>query len=225
MSNINYSQTPYLPSEVIGVVPDFTFGSVRNMVQPAFFYVAKKVDFLSSVALNVKLDPARTAETLPRLAKVWKDVSHGQPLQEVFASQFLLRLYIDTIVQGAFVAVCAVIAVSVACMGLFALSAYTAERRTKEIGVRKAMGASSADILRLLLWQFLWPVLIANLIAWPIAFLAMNWWLSGFAYRVDQPAWAFLAAGSAAVVIALGTVLYQALRVSRAKPVAALRYE
>ncbi len=218
-------QPPYLPSEVIGVVPDFTFGSVRNMVQPQFFYVAKKVDWFSSVALNVKLDPSRTAETLPRLARVWKEVSPGQPLQEVFASQFMLRLYIDTIVQGAFIAVCALIAVSVACMGLFALSAYTAERRTKEIGVRKAMGASSTDILRLLLWQFLWPVLIANLIAWPVAFLVMNWWLAGFAYRVDQPAWAFLAAGGAAVVIALGTVLFQALRVSRSKPVAALRYE
>jgi putative ABC transport system permease protein len=217
--------TPYRPSEVIGVVPDFTFGSMRNAVQPQFFYVAKKVDWFNSVALNVKLDPGRTAETLPRLARLWKDVGHGQPLQEVFASQFMLRLYIDTIVQGAFIAVCALIAVSVACLGLFALSAYTAERRTKEIGVRKAMGASSADILRLLLWQFLWPVLIANLIAWPIAFIVMNWWLQGFAYRVDQPLWAFLAAGGAAVVIALVTVLFQALRVSRAKPVAALRYE
>lgn len=224
-SSSTSDQSPYLPSEVIGVVPDFTFGSVRNMVQPQFFYVPKKVDWFTSVALNVKLDPARTAETLPRLAQTWKAVSNGQPLQEVFASQFMLRLYIDTIVQGAFIAVCALIAVSVACMGLFALSAYTAERRTKEIGVRKAMGASSGDILRLLLWQFTWPVLIANLIAWPLAFLVMNWWLAGFAYRVDQPLWPFLAAGGAAVVIALGTVLYQALRVSRAKPVAALRYE
>ena len=91
--------------------------------------------------------------------------------------------------------------------------------------MRKAMGASTGDILRLLLWQFLWPVLIANLIAWPIAFIVMNWWLQGFAYRVGQPPWTFLAAGGAAVVIALVTVLFQALRVSRAKPVAALRYE
>jgi putative ABC transport system permease protein len=221
----NNVQPPYEPSQVIGVVPDFTFGSVRDVVQPQLFFVAKKTDWFSSVALNVKLDPARTAETLPRLAKVWKDVNPGQPLQQVFASQFMLRLYIDTIVQGAFVAVCALIAVSVACLGLFALSAYTAERRTKEIGVRKAMGASTGDILRLLLWQFLWPVLIANLIAWPLAFLVMNWWLAGFAYHVDQPLWTFLAAGGAAVAIALVTVLFQALRVSRAKPVAALRYE
>ena len=218
-------QPPYRPSQIVGVVPDFTFGSVRAPIQPSFFFVAQKLDWLSSVALNIRLDPARESQTLPRIAQVWKDVSHGQPLQEVFASQFMLRLYIDTIIEGAFIAVCGLIAVSVACLGLFALSAYTAERRTKEIGVRKAMGASSVDILKLLLWQFLWPVLAANLIAWPIAFLVMNWWLQGFAYRIDQSPWTFLAAGAAAVVIALATVFFQGLRVSRAKPVSALRYE
>jgi len=217
--------SPYRSSQIIGVVPDFTFGSVRAAIQPTFFFVAQKIDFLSSVVLNIRLDPARMTQTLPRVERVWKDVSHGQPLQEVFASQFMLRLYIDTIIEGAFIAVCALIAVSVACLGLFALSAYTAERRTKEIGVRKAMGASSSDILKLLLWQFLWPVLAANLIAWPIAFLVMNWWLQGFAYRIDQSPWTFLAAGAAAVVIALATVFFQGLRVSRAKPVSALRYE
>ncbi len=216
---------PYRPSQIIGVVPDFTFGSVKSKVEPSFFYVGKKLDVFGSAILNIRLDPAQVTATVPRIDKVWKDVSHGEPLQQFFASQFMLRLYIDTLIQGAFIAVCALIAVSVACLGLFALSAYTAERRTKEIGVRKAMGASSADILRLLLWQFTWPVLIANLIAWPLAFLVMNWWLQGFAYHVDQAPWTFLAAGAAAVVIALGTVLFQALRVSRAKPVAALRYE
>jgi putative ABC transport system permease protein len=198
---------------------------VRDAVQPQFFYVAKKVDLLSSIALSVKLDPARTAETLPKLEQVWKRVSGGQPLQEVFANQFMLRLYIDTIVQGAFIAVCALIAVSVACLGLFALSAYTAERRTKEIGVRKAMGASSGDVLKLLLWQFLWPVLAANLIAWPLTFLVMRSWLEGFAYRVDQAPWTFFAAGGAAIAIALVTVFFQGLRVARAKPATALRYE
>jgi putative ABC transport system permease protein len=216
---------PYGPSEIIGVVPDFTFGSVKSRVEPSFFFVGRKNDILSSSVLNIRLDPAQMTTTVPRIDNVWKDVSHGQPLQQFFASQFMLRLYVDTLIQGAFIAVCALIAVSVACLGLFALSSYTAERRTKEIGVRKAMGASSVDILRLLLWQFTWPVLIANLIAWPLAFLVMNWWLQGFAYHVDQAPWTFLAAGAAAVVIALGTVLFQALRVSRAKPVAALRYE
>ncbi|HEY1427352.1 MAG TPA: FtsX-like permease family protein [Caulobacteraceae bacterium] len=216
---------PYRSSEIIGVVPDFTFGSVKSKIEPSFWFVGKKNDVLYSSVLNIRIDPAQMTATVPRIDKVWKDVSHGEPLTQFFANQFMLRLYVDTLIQGAFIAVCALIAVSVACLGLFALSAYTAERRTKEIGVRKAMGASSADILKLLLWQFLWPVLIANLIAWPLAFLVMNWWLQGFAYRVDQAPWTFFAAGGAAVVIALATVFVQALRVSRAKPVSALRYE
>src|SRR5690606_15511317 len=146
-------------------------------------------------------------------------------IQRAFVTLFTMRLYLDTIKQGAVITICAVIALSIACLGLFALSAYTTERRTKEIGVRKAMGASSADILRLLLWQFTLPVLWANLIAWPASWLVMNWWLKGFAYRVDLAPWTFAAATGGAVVIALATVFFHALRVARAKPVTALRYE
>jgi putative ABC transport system permease protein len=115
--------------------------------------------------------------------------------------------------------------VSIACLGLFALSAYTAERRTKEIGIRKAMGATSADILRLLLWQFTQPVLLANVLALPVAWLVMNNWLKGFAYHVSMAPWTFVAAAGVAVLIAWGTVFAHALRVSRARPVGALRYE
>jgi putative ABC transport system permease protein len=216
---------PPRPSQIVGVVPDFTFGSVRQPIEPTLYFIGVKTNVLSSAVLNVKLDRARIAETLPLIDRAWRQVSGGQPLQRFFADQFMLRLYIDTLIQGAFIAVCASIAVSIACLGLFALSAYTAERRTKEIGVRKAMGAGSGDILKLLLWQFARPVLIANLIAWPAAWFIMTWWLEGFAYRVDLAPWTFLLAGAVAVVIALATVFFHALRVARAKPVGALRYE
>jgi putative ABC transport system permease protein len=143
----------------------------------------------------------------------------------VFLDQFTMRLYIDTIVQGATIAAAAIVALSIAALGLFALSAYTTERRTKEIGVRKAMGASTSDILKLLLWEFSKPVLVANLFAWPAAWLIMDWWLKGFAYRVGLAPWTFLAASAGAVAIALATVFVHALKVARARPVAALRYE
>ena len=143
----------------------------------------------------------------------------------IFVDQFTMRLYIDTIIQGATIAAAAIVALSIAGLGLFALSAYTTERRTKEIGVRKAMGASTADILKLLLWEFSKPVLLANLVAWPAAWLLMDWWLKGFAYRVDQTPWIFLAASAGAVAIALATVCVHALKVARARPVNALRYE
>jgi putative ABC transport system permease protein len=136
-----------------------------------------------------------------------------------------MRLYIDTLTQGAVIVIAAIVALTIAALGLFGLSAYTTERRTKEIGVRKAMGASTTDILRLLMWQFTQPVLWANLIAWPVSFLILRWWLRGFAYHVDLAPWTFAAAAAGALLIAWATVFVHALRVARAKPVRALRYE
>jgi putative ABC transport system permease protein len=216
---------PYRTSEIVGVIPDISFGSVRQKVPPTFYYVGPKTDVLGSLALNIKLAPEHRAETVQAIDRLWTSIGRGQPLQQYFADQFLLRLYIDNLIQGGFIGVCALIAISIAALGLFALSAFTAERRTKEIGVRKAMGATSGDILKLLLWQFTKPVLWANLIAWPAAFLLLRWWLSGFAYHVDVAPWTFAAAGAAALVIAWATVLAHALNVARAKPVSALRYE
>ncbi len=217
---------PSQASEVIGVAPDFTFGTVRQKIPATFFYVGPKTDMLNSVALNIKLNAAHPAETVKQIDKVWAKMSGGAPLQQYFANQFLLiKNYIDNVIQGGFIAICALIAVSIACLGLFALSAYTAERRTKEIGIRKAMGARSSDILRLLLWQFAKPVLWANVLALPVAWFAMDSWLKGFAYHVDLTPWTFVAAASAGVVIALATVFFHALRVARARPVSALRYE
>ena len=213
------------PSTVLGVVPDFNFGSARAKITPAAYLIPPKVaNQFDSMALNVRLDPAKKAQTLLAIDGVWKRFGKG-PIIRYFVDQFMLRLYVDTIVQGAMITACALVALSIGCLGLFALSAYTTERRTKEIGIRKAMGASSADILRLLLWQFTQPVLWANLIALPAAWFVMNWWLKGFAYHVDMAPWTFAVAAAAGIVIAWGTVFVHALRVSRARPVGALRYE
>jgi putative ABC transport system permease protein len=217
------------PSVVLGVVPDFSFASARAKIAPAAFMIPPKVgnqfdSQFNSMALNVRLDPARKAEALPAIDKLWKRFGNG-PIIRYFVDQFLLRLYVDTIVQGAMITACAIVALSIACLGLFALSAYTTERRTKEIGIRKAMGASSTDILRLLLWQFTQPVLWANLLAMPVAWLVLRSWLEGFAYHVDVAPWTFVVAAAVAVVIAWGTVFFHALRVARARPVGALRYE
>ena len=215
---------PARPSQVIGVVPDFTLGSVRQPIEPTLFAIGRNVP-PNSVALAVKLDGRQIPETLAAIDRLWKRVGHGEPMLRVFVDLFTLRLYLDTIIQGATIAIAAVIALSIAALGLFALSAYSTERRTKEIGIRKAMGASSGEILRLLIWEFTKPVLWANMIAWPASWLIMNWWLKGFAYHVDLAAWTFAAAAAGALAIAWATVFVHALHVARAKPVGSLRYE
>jgi putative ABC transport system permease protein len=222
----NPTATPHpKPSQVIGVVPDFTFGSLRTKISPTIYNILPAgPEDLFNVVLNVRLDPNRKPETLAAIDRLWKRVGRG-PVIRYFVDQFMLRLYVDVVVQGAVITACAIVALSIACLGLFALSAYTTERRTKEIGIRKAMGASSADILKLLLWQFTQPVLWACLIALPAAWLVMNWWLQGFAYRISLAPWTFLAAAVVGILIAWSTVFVHALRVSRARPVGALRYE
>ena len=119
----------------------------------------------------------------------------------------------------------ALVAALLACLGLFGLSLSTAERRIKEIGVRKAMGADRGDVLRLLLWQFCQPVLLANLLAWPAAWWLMRRWLAEFPYHVELQWWVFVLGSAAVVIVALVTVTGQALAAARAKPVLALRYE
>jgi putative ABC transport system permease protein len=122
-------------------------------------------------------------------------------------------------------AVFAAFAILISCLGLFGLAAFTAERRTKEIGIRKVLGARTRDIVRLLVWQFTRPVLLANLIAWPVAFLAMRNWLNEFESRIDIGPTPFVLAGLLALAVATGTIFVHAVRAARAHPIHALRYE
>ena len=118
-----------------------------------------------------------------------------------------------------------ILAVIIGCLGLFGLAAFTAERRTKEIGIRKVLGARTRDIVRLLVWQFSRPVIIANLIAWPIAWWMMRDWLNNFDQRIALGPTPFLIAAAIALAIAVGTVMGHAIRVARSNPIHALRYE
>jgi putative ABC transport system permease protein len=211
---------PMAPSRIIGVVPDIP-KTVRLATLPSLYFVDPGVSYF----VNVRLTGQDVQGTVKAIANTWKRTSADQPLNALFLSQSRLTLYLDLIVQGTTIAICAGLAVLIACLGLFALSAYTTERRTKEIGVRKALGADTRQVVLLLLWQFTIPVLIATAIAVPIGFLAMGWWLRGFAYHVPMSAWTFVLAAVMAMGIAWVTVTYQSLIVARAKPVNALRYE
>jgi putative ABC transport system permease protein len=212
---------PSMPSQVVGVVSDFTLGTVRDPIRPMLYFVEPA----ETRYVLFKLDGRQLPETLRAIEAIWKRTGHDRPAGYVFESQVTQELYRDVITQGAVLAILSGLAISIACLGLFALAAFTTERRTKEIGVRKAMGAETWDVVKLLIWQFTKPVLWANLIAWPLAFWAMDHWLHGFAYHVDLPVWLFLSASAAAVLIAWVTVAGHSWLVARAKPATALRYE
>jgi putative ABC transport system permease protein len=214
---------PSRASQIVGVVDDFSMQTIREPIRPMLYYV----DPLSTMDgyLAVRVSGHETAAVLTRIARQGPALGLKRPLVLRFYSQIAQDLYADIIHQSLAVAVSAGIAMFIACLGLFGLAANTAERRTKEIGIRKAMGASNADIVRLLLQSFAQPVLWANLIAWPVAWWAMSRWLSGFAYRIGLSPWFFVAAGAAALAIAGLTVTAHAIRVARAKPIRALRYE
>jgi len=206
---------------VIGVIPDFPMDSIRQAVKPTLYYVNQSM----LGVLSIRLVGRRIPETLQAIDRLWSRSGQPSPIDRSFLDDFYRQLYAEINLQAWLFGVFAAIAVFLACLGLFGLSVFTVQRRTKEIGIRKAMGANSGDILRLLLWQFTQPVLWANLIAWPIAALALSRWLHGFAYHVELEPWMFAAAGAAALMIAVFTVGTHCLVVARGNPVSALRYE
>jgi putative ABC transport system permease protein len=209
------------PSAVVGIVPDFTIGSVRKAIEPTVYYIQPQASF----ALVLKLDGQRIPETMRALEAEWKKAASGGPLIGQFMSQIINDRYADIQRQTRLFAAFSAVAIVIASLGLLGLAVFTAERRTREIGLRKVMGASRSDILRFIGWQFARPVVLANLVAWPCAWFFMRRWLDGFAYRVDLGPTAFLAASGLAVLIALVTVTGHALLVARARPAEALRYE
>jgi len=206
---------------IAAVVPDFSLHDVREVVQPTIYRQGPE----SQDLLNVRLRGRDIPETLQAIDRLWSTVGDGDATPRTFLSDQMQKLYLSMLREGQLFAIFAGLAVVLACLGLFGLSIAAAERRTKEIGIRKAMGAHDGDILMLLLWQFAKPVLIANLIAWPLAWWAMNHWLNGFAYHVSLSLWLFPAAGVATLLVALITVSGQAILVARRTPVTALRYE
>jgi putative ABC transport system permease protein len=209
-------------SQIVGVVPDFSVGTIRNLIQPSAYYI----DPYTSFMLVLKLDGQRMPETMRAIDAAWKKAADGRPMVGgQFVSQMLNEQYADIKRQTRLFGAFSIVAIVVAALGLLGLAVYTAERRTREIGVRKCMGASRMDILRFISWQFARPVLIANLIAWPVAYFFMHRWLEGFAYHVELGPLAFLLASALALGIALVTVAGHAVMVARARPAEALRYE
>lgn len=206
---------------IIGVAPDFPLDSVRDPVPPSIFIVDPDLHNV----LTVRLSGVNLPETLRNIDAVWHDFVPNRPINRVFLDDRLAVLYVDITHEGQVFAGFALVSVAIGCLGLVGLSAYAAERRAKEIGVRKAHGATVVNVTRLLVWQFTRPVLLANVLAAPIAWWSMRHWLDGFAYRVDLGPVPFLLAGIGAVAIAVATTAASAINGARVSPAKALRYE
>jgi putative ABC transport system permease protein len=206
---------------VVGVAGDMLTNGARTPVVPTVFVHSPK----QAQALSIRIQAGRTQEAMAYIEKTTRSFVPNVAMQRTFLDASYERLYQADKKQGTIFAVFVGIAIFIACLGLFGLAAFTAGRRTKEIGIRKVFGARDRDVVILLLWQFSVPILIANLIAWPIAWYYLHDWLNGFAYRISLSPLYFVGVGMMALVIAWLTILGHALRVARANPIHALRYE
>ena len=206
---------------IVGVLGDIKFDGAREPVKPTVYFNDKSRTNWLSVRLSGKDVPA----TLHSIDSTWRALAPDTYLSSYFLSDQFGTLYRSDERQGALFGVFVGIAIFIACLGLFGVAAFTAARRTKEIGIRKVVGARTRDILQLLLWQFSVPVLIANLIAGPVAYYYLHRWLESYAYRITLNPLYFLTAGLAALGIAWITIIAHAIHVARAKPINALRYE
>jgi putative ABC transport system permease protein len=207
--------------KVVGVAADTLVEGVRTpVVQTVYVHTP-----LNMPNIVIRIAAGRTQEAMEHIAQTSRRFIRGVSIQHQLLNDNYERLYQGDERQGRVFAVFVAIAILIACLGLFGLAAFTAARRTREIGIRKVFGARDRDVILLLLWQFSIPVLLANLIAWPIAWYYLQGWLEGFAYRITLNPLYFVSVGLAALVIAWVTVFTHAWRVARANPIHALRYE
>lgn len=204
---------------IVGVVPDLHFRSLRETVRDELYVIDREPGGVVSIRFRSDDVPG----FLAGVDRLWQERLPGVPIERVFLDEALAALYEREDRQATLLGVFAGVAIVLSCLGLLAMAAFAAQRRTKEIAVRKVLGANTFDIVRLLLWQFSKPVIIANLIAWPIAWLVLRRWLDGFAYRIDVPPVAFVGASLAALAIALATVALHARKVANTSPALALR--
>lgn len=205
---------------VIGVVKDSRFRSVRTPIDDLMFVKARTG--MGWMLLRYNGDPVAVRS---QVENAWKSIVNDVPFEAKFSDDIMAELYKAEDGRAKIFAAFSLLAVVIGCLGLFGLAAFTAERRTKEIGIRKVLGARTRDIVRLLVWQFSRPVVIANVIAWPIAWWLMRDWLNNFDDRVTLGPVPFLAAAALALGIAVATVAGHAIRIARANPIHALRYE
>jgi putative ABC transport system permease protein len=210
-----------VPKRIVGVISNFHYYGLQGTIDPLVLEIKpSKFNFLT-----LSLNTDRLSETFPFLEEKWQKLFPGHPFEYFFLDEDYNLQYRREERIGKLFAVFTFLGFFIACLGLFGLASFTSEQRTKEIGIRKVLGASVLKIAMLLTLDFTKWILVASLVAWPIAYWISRKWLEDFAYRIHFPFVAFLIATLVAFIIALLTVSYQALKAAVSNPVDVLRYE
>ena len=207
--------------DVIGVVADYHQKSLRFPLEPIIFFPA----YSNNSAISVRINPVDASHTIAAIKKKYDEFFPGNLFDYTFLNERFNRQYRDEQLFGKVFGIFAGFAIFIACLGLFGLSLFATMQRTKEIGVRKVLGASISNILLLLSKDFMRLIIIANVIAFPVAWWIMHNWLQDFAYRTSLPWWIFLLAGALALIIGIVTISMQTIKASIANPVKSLRTE
>ncbi len=209
------------PYTVIGVIDDFHFSSFHEPIKPFGFFLSER----SVNKLFVKIQGDNMVKSIDEIQKIWTALVPERPFEFTFQDEQVSKLYASEVKFQKLFSNFTFIAILIACLGLFGLSAYTAQQRTKEIGIRKVLGASIVGVTQLLSKEFLKLVFLAIAIAVPIAWYAMNEWLQNFAYHIELRPWMFVISGVVAVLIAMFTISFQFIKAANSNPVNSLRNE
>jgi len=205
---------------IIGVMKNFNFSSLRDVVTPLALKLGK-----DNGNISVRISSTNIPAVLAQIKNKWKEIAPSQPFDYSFMDEDFNKLYTTEQRTGQIFITFAILAIVIACLGLFGLVTYAAEQRIKEIGIRKVLGANVVNIVTMVAKDFLKLVFIASLFALPVAWWAMNRWLQDFAYRISISWWIFVLAGVIAVLIALLTISFQSVKAALANPVKSLRTE
>jgi putative ABC transport system permease protein len=209
--------------EVIGIIKDFHFKPLHQEIEPLFMTLDRSETWMGYI--SIKVSPENFSQTLAFMEKKFREFSPDYPFNYSFLDESIDAKYKSEQKIGHIFDYFTLIAVFIACLGLLGLSSFTTERRTKEIGIRKTLGASASIIFALLSKDFVKWILAANILAWPVAYFAMTRWLQNYAYRIEIGIWMFFLSGLIALVIAMVTMSYAVIKAARANPVDSLRYE
>jgi ABC-type antimicrobial peptide transport system permease subunit len=206
--------------EIIGVIKDFHYKSVHTRVEPMVLRIGQYYGYII-----IRLSANNLSEAISQIERDWEQYIPDYPFEIHFLDQELEHNYGREQNMGILFNYFALLAIFISCLGLFGLSAHMAQQRTKEIGIRKVMGASINNILSLITVNFIWLVLLANLIAWPLSWWLLMKWLQNFSYHTDISLWIFPLAGILALIIAIMTTTWQAYSAASSNPAKTLKSE